>query len=522
MKTRYQLLAIGICSILLWACSEDKGNYNYHPLPDIEITGVDSTLSVLTYETLKLTPNLGANAMADDQYSYEWKAINQNEEQEVTVIGDTKDLSYQVKLNPGIYTLYFTATEKNTGLFHQASYKLTVSDTMSEGWMVLCSDNGRARLDMFSDITKQLYTDILKDKGTPTLNGPRRIQWLSTMTDSNSPYYLLTDEGATRLGKDGFEWKPEYDFSYEMATTDKVTPYSIVTAGFGKMFVSGTKAYYCEIMGIDGLYGSAVNKDFEVAPYIGANSKADIYAALYLLYDITHKRFMAYCPLLAYNDLGGLNPLQGMTDMENIAINMKGNDMVVGNAFTSYPEGYDMVYMENTNYDPGNRTMGITYSILAEGNHRYLYGIQMGDMLKFNGNSYAIGKAYYGDLSGCTDITLTDNRYAFSSLRNCMYYSVGGTLYRVDLNSSPLRAEKQFTLSGETITCLKFNIYQEDDNATRSYNLVVGSEDAKGNGTLRVYDGLKNEGSFVSAQPIETHTGFAHIVDATYRERTTN
>lgn len=523
MKNLYSHLCGGLLlSLLIIACAEDMGNYDYHDLIEPEISGVKENPSVLVYDQLQLTPDLGENAKSDDQYDFEWKVINQDESSEVTVIGNTRNLDYTVNLNPGKYTLYFTVTEKSTGLYWQKNYTLTVSDTTTEGWMVLCSDNGRARLDMVSmvEVVKgTIYRDILKNNGTPQWNGPRKIQWLSQMTDANSPYYLLTDEGATRLGKNNFEWKEEYNFTYEVAVPQKLLPYSITSAGFGKVIVSGTEAYYCEIMGIDGLYGSAVNKKFKVAPYVGTNVSASmIYAAIYLLYDIDNKRFMAYCPLMAFDDLGGYNPLVDMDEMGEIATTIKGNAGVVGSAFDKYPVGYDCVYMENTKYDPGNGKMGMTYTILADGNRRYLYGIQVGDLLLYADCTYVLGKSYYGDLSGCTNITKEGNLYAFSSLKNYMYYAVGGTVYRVDLSASPLRAEEQFTLRGETITCLKFNLYQKSENASRSFDLIVGSMKNGGEGTLRVYNGMTTEGDFRSVEPT-VYTGFAKIVDATYRER---
>lgn len=146
-----------------------------------------------------------------------------------------------------------------------------------------------------------------------------------------------------------------------------------------------------------------------------------------------------------------------------------------------------------------------------------MYGIQLGDFMLFADCTYIIGRAYYGDLSACTDIGKEGNLYAFSSLRNYMYYAVGGTLYRVDLSEKPLRAEKQFTLSGETITCLKFNLYQKAANANRSFDLVVGST-KNGKGTLRIYEGLSGEGDFSTVTPA-VYTGFTDIVDVTYRER---
>lgn len=525
MKNLYNnLWRILVAGFLLVACTEDKGNYDYRNLTELEISGVDDNISVLTHNRLQLTPDFGTSALPDDRYEFEWKVINQDIENEVeTVIGNTRNLDYEVTLNADVYTLYFTVTEKDTGIYWQKNYTLTVSDTTSEGWMVLCSDEeGRARLDMVSKVTGDTYFDLLKNYSEISQwKGSRKIQSLSsTMTDAQSPFYLLTDDGATRLGKNNFEWKEEYNFAYEAAVNGaSLRPYSITAAGLGKMIVSGKEAYYCERgMGIDGLYQSVVNKTFDVAPYVGANVAASMYVAVYLLYDTTNKCFMAYCPMMAYEDLGSLEPLVTMDKMEEIATSFKGDNGVVHSVSYDYPEGYDYVYMENTKYDPGNAKMGTTYTILTKDGRSYLYGIQLGDLLLYADCTYVLGKSYYGDLSGCTGIGEEGTLYAFSSLKNYMYYAVDNTVYRVDLSVSPLEAERQFALNGETITCLKFNLYRESANASRSYDLVVGSVDGAGKGILRVYEGLESEGDFSSVTP-EKYTGFARIVDATYRER---
>jgi len=512
-KIIYILMAV----CLAVACSQDKGNYEYVDLKEPSITGLQDQ-SVLTLSTLSMDAGVAEEEFPDEEYSFEWKVIDQNGNAEPVVIGRERTLEYEVVLAPGAYSLYFTVTEDATDLFWQQCVNLTVSSSMSEGWMVLCSDNGRARLDIVSAVTGETMTDVLKGNGMPSMNGPRRIQWLSDKTDASSPYYLLTDDGATRLGKDAFEWKPEYDFAYEVAVQDKLVPHSIVSAGFGKVVVSGTDAHYCEIMGIDGLYGSAVNKGFAVAPYVGANVLAtQVYAAVYMLYDIDNKRLVAYCPLLATNDLGALDPVAGMDEMGRIAEGMAPGAGVLGSAFDAWPEGLDFVYMENTRYDPGNAKMGLTYVLLKNGAECHLYGVQLGDMLRYADCTYVLGKGSYSDLSKCRDILHPEAFYAFSSLKNYMYYAVGNTVYRVDLSVVPAQAQVQFTLPGETITCMKFNLYQKAENQQKSYDLVLGSV-KNGGGVLRVYEGRESDGDFSKVEPT-VYEGFAEIVDATYKER---
>lgn len=512
-----KIFFVTLVGMYMLSCASDEGNYVYTDLNELEISGV-SDAAVLTYAELTFSPSLGGMASGEDHYSFEWKAVDRNGENESFIIGESRELHYEVALPPGQYSLFFTVTEKATGLYWQKEVSLTVSSSMSEGWMVLCSDDGRARLDIASAVTGEIYRDVLASNGTPVYYGPRRIQWLSDKTDASSPYYLLTDDGATRLGKDDFGWKPEYDFQYEVASAERLVPYSIVSSGFGKVVVSGTKAYYCEVMGFDGLYGSAVNKDFPVSQYVGANISADqVYAAVYLLYDMSAKRFLALCPLLSSNDLGGLEPLMDMEEFSQVADGMAGAEGVVGTAFGSWPQGMDLLYMENTRYDPGNARMGMTYSILSDGKGVYLYGIQLGDILRYADCTYVLGKGYYGDLSGCRNISSVGNLFAFSSLNSRMYYSSGSVVYSVDLSSEPLQAREEFTLQGEEITCLKFNLYRNPDNVRKSYDLIVGSE-KNGEGILRIYEGRDSGGDFRKVEP-EVFGGFARIKDVEYKER---
>ena len=503
--------------LIVSACSLDQGNYEYVTLDEPVISGLEDQ-EVLTFSRLQMTPQIDGGDFSEQDYAFEWMVLNQNMTSEPVVISEERNLDYTVELSPGSYVLYFTISDRDTELYWRSSVNLAVSSSLSEGWMVLCSDDGRARLDMVSKVTGQTIKDVLKENGMPQMNGPRRIQWLSDKTDAASPYYLLTDDGATRLGKDAFEWKPEYDFAYEAAVNEKLAPYSITSSGFGKVIVSGTDAHYCEVMGIHGLYGSAVNKGFAVAPYVGANVLAtQVYAAVHLLYDIDNERFVAYCPLLATNDLGALDPVAGMEEMGQIAEGMAPGAGVLGNAFSQWPQGMELVYMENTRYDPGNAKMGLTYALLKDGSSCHLYGIQLGDMLRYADCTYVLGKGYYGDLSQCRDILHPAALYAFSSLKSYMYYALDETVYRVDLSENPAREEVQFTLKGERITCLKFNLYQKSENMQKSYDLVVGST-RNGEGVLRIYEGRESGGDFRNVTP-QVYDGFAGIVDVEYKER---
>lgn len=170
---------------------------------------------------------------------------------------------------------------------------------------------------------------------------------------------------------------------------------------------------------------------------------------------------------------------------------------VTGSAFDEFPTGLDYVYMENTRYDPGSGQMAVTYTVLADGDKRYLYGIQLGDIVPQSWSSCpnALGKAYYGDLSECTDITKVTDLFAFSSLKR-MYYAVGGTLYQVDLPRNRCRQKCSLHYrEGSEITRLKFNLFRKNTSDSRSYNLIIGSLRGE-EGILRIYNDTEMSGDF--------------------------
>lgn len=512
---KYKRLVLFLFAGILLAssCADDKGNYDYIDLNNITIDGISKDITALSYANLEITPVFKNFDPTEDQYDFEWQAIQMFGDGETEVIGTNKNLNYTVELLPGAYTLLYTIKEKGSEIYYREEMNLQVNSVTSEGWLVLSSDNNRARLDMVSKITGETYHDLLAHSDMPEMHGPRSITFLPpTLTDAASPFYLFADDGATRLSNNEFEWQPEFDMSYEMGDGKEVRPYSISTAYGYKMLVSGTKAHFNNYTTQDGFYSMAVNKDYNVAPTIGVSAGSVLsMVPTFLMYDTDNKQFMAYCWALPV--LYGIN-----ADIDMNSLDMIGS--FDGNAFQEFPVGLEYVYMENTRYSGDGSGVGTTYTILREGNNFYLYGLQLGDLLQAFGAPYVVRKSHYGDLSGCTDIAKAEH-FAFSSLKNYMYYSVKNQVYRVNLSNTPFTAEPQFSLSGEDITCLKFYLYTEENYANRSYDLIVGSQkggDESTSGILRVYDGLETEGDFSRVQPKETHEGFGKIVDIIFRE----
>lgn len=518
------LLALpALClALTLGACADDLGNYTYHDLADIGIT-MDTAYTGIVGEQLTIAPALAADDAAAADYVYDWKAIAVTTPADTAIpLATTRNLDYTVRLTPGDYTLVYTVSRRDAGIFYRATASLSVRTPFSQGWLVLSDDAGRARLDMYSDIKDRVYTDLLAGTTPGTWQTPYAISCLPNSAAPDLPFYLLTADGTTRLSDVDFGWKEEYLLRYEMgnAADADVRPTTIAENGPGKLIIAGGKPYYCDNTTGDGLFGSARKNTFDVASYVGFDALSDHYAPAFLMYDVRSRRFVVCAEQFALADILGQTTT---SDVSLTALTSFYGFPVSNDEAFSLPAGnkYDLLHMENTRYAPLNDDHGTTYALLAAGSERVVYGFAMGDLVSVrypDKYGYAYAKVISRDLSACTGITAATH-FAFSSLKNYMYYVSGGEVYRVDLTDAVPTAVPQFAVAaGEEVTCFKFYLPTQSANARRAYDLLVGTADAAGNGTLRVYDGWTNEGDFAGAEPAETHTGFGRIKDVILRE----
>ncbi len=503
---------------VLQGCADDKGNYDYRDLNDLNISFEDA-YSAISREPFVIKPEVAAKEFSPDAYTYEWKAYDQTGSREPAVLGTALDLDVELTLAQGDYRLVLTVTEKATGLYWQRSATLDVDTPLSSGWLVLCSDDGRVRLDMVSHIkeTDNVYRDLLKGTELEDWQQPYQLVCDPWMQE---PFYLVTGSGTTRLSNDDFQWDDTYMIGYEFGEGMYTgTVRRLASHRPGKLFVDTSgHVYYCNTLAGDGLFGSVRANGFYVEPAVGYNAKGTPFVPAFMMWDRNNRRFVVCASEFASIGLDNVRDVP-MADLAADGF------PTVNEGLFAWPERadrMDFVCMENTRYDRNQDGNGMTYAVLGKGDRRFLYGIILNELYSFAEAKYgyAYEKAYHADLSACTDIARATH-FAFSSLKTFMYYAVGGKVYRVDFSNAAPAAEPQFELpEGEEITCLKFYLWEQEDADNRSYDLIVGSkENDTGESTLRIYDGFTGEGDFRDAVPVERYAGFADIVDVIYREK---
>ena len=97
-------------AVVVSGCFDDKGNYDYHEINELQVTGLPGEMQMKyrNVDTLRVTPGIEATAddgSMPDRYSFKWKAVSQPKVGDIQttsyVIGEERDLNYFVELPDG-------------------------------------------------------------------------------------------------------------------------------------------------------------------------------------------------------------------------------------------------------------------------------------------------------------------------------------------------------------------------------------------------------------------------------------
>ena len=231
MKRIYKLFLFISLLIIVTACYDDMGNYDYSSLPDVAITAKDTAYAT-QFKTLDLSADINLDGGSETDYEYSWRIWSNDiggvDKQKV--IGDTRNLVYEVSEIPGSYTLVLTVCNKHTQVKTYKQIHLVVQGSITEGWMVLQEKDGKTDFDLimspyFSNRVTQdeILHDVYKTINGESLAG-RGVKIGSFFCIGRyQNVVVLTDKGGVRLSAitmqktfdmstlmlDMSSWKPE-------------------------------------------------------------------------------------------------------------------------------------------------------------------------------------------------------------------------------------------------------------------------------------------------------------------------
>ena len=183
------ILGVIMLLALIQGCYEDEGNYDYSPLPSIQINGMNTIYHPRRLLDSLIIPITVETEYASSDLKYTWFIFNSGKVDyisavEVDTIGREKDLSYLVSEEPGNYIL--TVKVENTANQYAvyASASVRVESEFSRGFYILKeTPDGNSDLDFSSDSLEMARDIFVSMKGEALKGKPLLLAQLM-----NTPY----------------------------------------------------------------------------------------------------------------------------------------------------------------------------------------------------------------------------------------------------------------------------------------------------------------------------------------------
>ena len=125
----------------MFSCYEDKGDYDYRDINEINISGIEDSYERVKWADLKIAPDLACSMSESDSLAYAWevdgKTVSREKNLDYSVDVDIADDPYKCR-----YVV--TNTKGNVRYFHE--FTLKVVTDFNRGLLVLSEQDGNALL----------------------------------------------------------------------------------------------------------------------------------------------------------------------------------------------------------------------------------------------------------------------------------------------------------------------------------------------------------------------------------------
>lgn len=254
MKKMKNKLSILIAILFITSCYVDKGNYDYTPISDIVIEGVENSyLKISAVDTLKILPVLNSTYNESD-LEYTW--LMMDSKFNFDTLSREKDLSYKVKESPGTYQIIFIVKNRPNGYYVHSTSSLSVVTEYSRGHYILKEDaSGNTDFDLLLDDGRLISNILLTTQGSSLQGKPRSMGLLYSKQFIDPD--LLTKTSAHCLGVitydnkvniyRAFDMRHLFDHSSMFFEEPDDVPYKFLTGMNRNIYLSNNGTYSSDV-----------------------------------------------------------------------------------------------------------------------------------------------------------------------------------------------------------------------------------------------------------------------------------
>lgn len=482
MKRIYIILAT-VC-LLIHSCVNDEGNYDYVAINEVGFENISDEYTVMTGSTiLDIDPEITMSEGVDqdsDRFQYEWVCVAQNGTK--YPIATTRAIKTTISLPTGSYTLWLKVKDTVTDVQWNTHTYLTVGTIYTKGILLIGEDEqGNAEAQMLSMVADTiLISDILKNSGLPTLQGP--INFIHTGTPYSGSYdvavkvWVMTESGSYWLDRESMQGStenhpgkiiytklvPKEDLCIVDVAPQVINSAGTVGSNFYRAVVTSNGLVFTTVMG--------TNKDNYLDPVNRLTTTSEILPAFpYLFYPLK-----SYYGVLWYDTKNDRFLRATTTSTTSYTLNDGANDPFPWNQGTT---GRKLIYGENTFNKDGGKNSGNSFALMKDQQGEYfIYKMYAYGTSPQKIGAYQIKKEIATDFANAT-------MYAFSSTRTVLFYVANNKLYAYDYDPGNEKIYQFDNFGGNEITMIKFDTQiAPDTNA-----LYIATYNAVNKGKLERY-----------------------------------
>ena len=234
MKKWMKLYSIVLCSLFVWSCYDDKGNYDYSDLGEV-VLEIENEETVMYGEALEMTPKVTLKRTTEDQYAWAWEVALKTSSSvpEFKRIAETKVLNIDdFREEVGSYDLRFCAIHKASKVETYAYCKLTVDNGLSKVYLLLSQQaNGQYDIDAVTHpggIVRLNQYSLINNEYIPNAE---KLFYVNSAQTRDELLYLTQTEGGKTISPIDLAYQGEadgwfFDAPEHLRVSHLVTDYS--------------------------------------------------------------------------------------------------------------------------------------------------------------------------------------------------------------------------------------------------------------------------------------------------------
>lgn len=204
INTRATLSIISACMLggVVASCASDDGNYDYHDVNELTISGIEKQYTVEQFSQLSIKPEIkGSISYDESEYDFLWYVYKEQARagEKADTLARTCNLDVEVSKAPGSdYRLVFEALNRNTGRRAMSIADFSVINSYSDGLAILSDVEGMSQVSFINSLGKVTEDAYELVNGRKAGRGPIGIFLAGRNSNSDQMIVVSTEDSAER------------------------------------------------------------------------------------------------------------------------------------------------------------------------------------------------------------------------------------------------------------------------------------------------------------------------------------